>query len=557
MDWLLDGMIFLGSALMVYNIYSYVRYAKNLQKKKDWGKERNILYIPIFLLVLFLLGYLAVGIFGKPDLVISGILFGGSIFVFLIFYLLQFITARVQKNEHLEAKLIAAEETGREKNRFLSNVSHEMRTPMNGIIGLDFIALKRPDLHPETRRQLEKIGENAEYLKTLINNILDMSDIDSGKIVLKHDTFSLTDLLDEINLMLRSQCSRKGLYYSSSVKGMLNDFYVGDKGKVRQILLSILGNAIKFTPAPGDIFFETEQTDTNIYNSVLRFTVTDTGIGMEPDYIPKIFNVFSRENNSNTDTYGGIGLGLTLTKKFVELMDGDIEVTSKKGEGSTFTVTIVLGTSDRKAEPKDKNSEINIIPELDYHDDPMSQVPDTEGRCEPVSERMATEAPVSAAAAQDEPVQLELKPEPTETNEHVSDKTQTDGKRVLIAEDIDLNAEILADLLEMEDIASDRAENGQETVRMFSESPEYYYDAILMDLRMPVMDGFDASRNIRKLDRPDASTVPIIALTANASYEDRQNVIQSGMNSHLTKPIDSELLYETLGKLIRKKQETV
>lgn len=556
MDWLLDGMIFLGSALMVYNIYSYVRYAKNLQKKEDWGKERNILYVPIVLLVLFLLGYLAVGLFGKPDLVISGILFGGSIFVFLIFYLLQFITARVQKNEHLEAKLLAAEETGREKNRFLSNVSHEMRTPMNGIIGLDFIALKRPDLHPETRRQLEKIGENAEYLKTLINNILDMSDIDAGKIVLKHDTFSMTDLLEEINLMLRSQCSRKGLYYSNSVKGELNDFYAGDKGKVRQILLSILGNALKFTQAPGDIFFETEQIETNIYNSTLRFTVTDTGIGMDPEYIPKIFNVFSRENNSNTDTYGGIGLGLTLTKKFVKLMNGDIEVDSKKGEGSTFTVTIVLGTSDRKAEPKDKKTE-KSIPELDFHDDLTVQAAETEEAIEPESDRMASYVSVSAVVAQDAPVQSEMKPEPSAADKNVPDKTQTEGTRVLIAEDIDLNAEILADMLEMEDIASDRAENGQETVRMFSESPENYYDAILMDLRMPVMDGLDASRNIRRLDRPDASTVPIIALTANASYKDRQNVIQAGMNSHLTKPIDSELLYETLDKLIRSRQETV
>ncbi|MBQ4511873.1 MAG: response regulator [Anaerolineaceae bacterium] len=557
MDWLLDGMIFLGSALMVYNIYSYVRYAKNLQKKEDWGKERNILYIPIVLLVLFLLGYLAVGLFGKPDLVISGILFGGSIFVFLIFYLLQFITARVQKNEHLEAKLAAAEETGREKNRFLSNVSHEMRTPMNGIIGLDFIALKRPDLHPETRRQLVKIGENAEYLKTLINNILDMSDIDSGKIVLKQDTFSLKDLLEEINLMLRSQCSRKGLYYSYSVKGELNDFYVGDKGKVRQVLLSILGNALKFTPAPGDIFFETEQIETNIYNSTLRFTITDTGIGMDPEYIPKIFNVFSRENDSNTDTYGGIGLGLTLTKKFVKLMNGDIDVASKKGEGSTFTVTIVLGSSDRKAEPKDINAEINIIPELESGDGTAEQTAETDEAIKSVPDRMDSNAFVSAAASQDEPVPSELKSEPFEKDVNVSDRTQSEGVRVLIAEDIDLNAEILADLLEMEDIASDRAENGQESVRMFSESPENYYDAILMDLRMPVMDGVDAARNIRKLDRPDASTIPIIALTANASYDDRQNVIRAGMNSHLTKPIDSELLYETLSKLIRKKQETV
>ncbi|MBQ6481825.1 MAG: hypothetical protein IJI45_11965, partial [Anaerolineaceae bacterium] len=319
MNWLIYGMVYLGSALMVFNIYSYVQYARRLQEKKDWGKERLYLHIPIILLVLFLLGYLAVGIFGKPDLIISGILFGGSIFVFIIFQLIQFITQRVQENEHLEAELKAAEESTKTKNALLSSISHEMRTPMNAIIGLDFIARQRQDLHPETRRQLEKIDESARHLMALIDNILDMSDIDSGHIVIKQDTFSLIDLLENINVILRGQCIAKDLYYSYSVIGTLDDFYVGDQGKLRQVLLSLLDNAIKFTES-GTITFLTEQIESAGNSRTLRFIINDTGNGINPEFLPKIFDKFTQEDTTSTDRYGGIGLSLAVTKNIVELM---------------------------------------------------------------------------------------------------------------------------------------------------------------------------------------------------------------------------------------------
>ena len=560
MNWLIYAMIYLGSALMVYNIYSYVRYAGHLQEKDDWGKERNILYIPIFLLVLFLLGYLAVGFFGKPDLIISGILFGGSIFVFIVFKLLEFITARVQKNEHLEAKLIAAEESSKLKSQFLSIVSHEMRTPMNGIIGLNYLALKNPDLPAMTRRQLDKIGENADHLKALIDNILDMTDFDEGKVDLKQDTFSLISLLNDINLLIRGQCIGKGLNYSYAVVGKLDDYYVGDKGKVRQILLSLLGNAVKYTPAPGNVSFTAEQIPSDMNTRRLRFTVSDTGIGIDEDYMEKIFTAFSREHNALTDTYGGIGLSLALTKKIASLMDGTIEVSSEKNVGSTFTVTISLGKSERKAEPQEKLRQIDPAAEQkteqklseSEQEGPGSTVPDN---TEPESVQHVPDE--TAAEPETENPETENRDSVTDPSEPVPAENTQKGIRVLIAEDIDLNAEILADLLEMEDISSERAENGEIAVRMFRENPENYYDAVLMDLRMPVMDGFDAARNIRALDRSDAASIPIIALTANASHEDRQNVIEAGMDSHLTKPVDSELLFETLNRLIRRSRETV
>ena len=554
MDWLIYGMVYLGSALMVYNIYSYVQYARHLQEKKDWGKERTYLYIPIVLLVLFLLGYLAVGIFGKPDLIISGILFGGSIFVFIIFQLIQFITNRVQENEHLEAQLIAAEESSKTKNAILSSISHEMRTPMNAIIGLDFIARQRPDLHPETRLQLEKIDESARHLMALIENILDMSDIDSGHIVMKHETFSLQELLENINVILRGQCAAKDLYYSYAVIGSLDDYYVGDKGKLRQVLLSLLDNAVKFTSS-GTITFLTEQTGSSANSRTLRFIVKDTGKGIDKEFLPKLFEPFSREDTTTTGRYDGIGLSLAVTRRIVELMDGTIQAESAVGVGSTFTVTVKLGASDRKAEqkpPAEVQSAMDAVSSAELKEPEISVPEDTGEKTEDENHAASVTNPEDKAKDADSANDDHDSSFPA-TAEGGAVSESLAGKRVLIVEDIDLNAEIVADLLEMEEISSERADNGETAVKMFSSSPLNYYDAILMDLRMPVMNGLDSARNIRALNRPDAAAVPIIALTANASYDDRQNVIAAGMDGHLSKPVDPDLLFETLRKLIRDK----
>lgn len=493
MNLLIYGMVYLGSALMVYNVYSYIQYAKHLQEKKDWGKERSILYIPIFLLVMFLLGYLAVGIFGKPDIIISGILFGGSIFVCIIFYLLQFITGRVQENEKLEAKALAAEEASKSKTDFLSRVSHEMRTPMNAIIGLDTIALKNPDLQPETRDQLEKININAYHLLGLIDNVLEMNEIDSGQMALKEENFSLRKMLSSLNKIFRSGCLEKGLDYQTAVIGSLEEFYTGDETRLKQVLFNTLNNAVKFTPSPGTVTFTTEQIMNTEDKCSIRFIVSDTGIGISEEFIEKLFDPFGQEDMAMTNRYGGSGLGMTIVKNIVDKMDGQISVKSQKDSWSTFTITIPLG-----------------------------RVPQDE------------------AAASNENAAI------PENEENYS----LQGRHVLIAEDIDLNAEILIDLLDMEEVTADRAENGKICVEKFKNSPENHYDAILMDLRMPVMDGLDAARNIRALERPDAQKVPIIAVSANASETDRKNALEAGMNTHLSKPVDAEKLYETLGRLM-------
>ena len=485
-------MVFAGSALMVVNIWRYIQFTRKLQEKNKWGEERRILYIPIFLLVMFLFGYLAVGIIGKPDLIVSGILFGGSIFVFIIFMVLQRITSHVQENERLEADLKAAEESSKMKSAFLSSMSHEMRTPLNAIIGFNHLALQNPDLPPEAREQLEKTESSAKRLLEMINNILDINSIDAGGLQLKENEFSLRDMLDQVSFTTQTRCNRKGLAFESR-KGDLDDYYLGDEAALEHALLNILGNAVKYTTAPGKVTLTAEQDVSSGSERTLRFIVQDTGVGIDDDLMPHLFSFFTSGDDGSADNAGGIGLGLALSKRVAKLMHGDITVESKKGQGSTFTLTVRLRASGRKGE---------------------------------------------AAPQRDEP----------------EVPTDLAGLKVLIVDDIDLNAEIAAELLNLEGVVSDRAENGRIAVEMFSNSPPNTYDAILMDLRMPVMDGLDASRAIRALDRPDAKTVPILALTANAFEEDVRNSLQAGMNAHIPKPVDADSLFENLRRLISKRK---
>ena len=495
MKFVIYAMIYLGSALMVYNVYSYSLYAKHILEKDNWDEGRSMLTIPVALLVLFLLGYLAVGLFGKPDLVVSGILFGGSIFVFVIFLLVQRITDRIQENEHLEAELMAAEQSNRAKTSFLSSVSHEMRTPMNAIIGLDTIALKDPDLSPGTRNHLEKIGLSARYLQNLISNILDLSRIESGKMVLSVEVFSFREVLDLVDLVTEDKCAEKGLEFRKEVVGAVGEYYLGDAVKLQQVLLSLLDNAVKFTSSPGCVTFRTELAAADGDRHTLHFTVNDNGIGISEEFQPKLFESFAQEDTSTTNRYGGSGLGLSLAKSIVDMMGGKITVKSEKGTGSTFTLEVTLREVQK-------------------------------------------------------PEQDEARKESCEKEEETADAVPLKGKRVMIVDDIELNADIVANLLEMEEIETEWAENGQIALSKFSESPEGTYDAILMDLRMPVMDGFDATRAIRALLRTDAKTVPIIALTANAFEEDKKKCREAGIDFHLSKPVDADILYETLGRLI-------
>lgn len=485
--WIIYGMIYLGSVLMVYNIYCFIRFAQYIRGRESMGKENSILYIPIVLLVFFLMGYLIIGIFGKPDFIIGGVLFGGSIFVFIMHRVLYGVTQRVIDHEQREAKLMASEESNRAKTRFLASMSHEMRTPMNVILGLDRLALKNPDVSPEVRDQLMKIEVSGTYLLELINNILDLNYMESGELTAKSEEFSLNELMTRLNVIAEEVCTEKGLTYHSFVTDSVSPYYIGDEMLIEQVLLNILDNAVKFTDAPGDVTFSVDRISCQEDTDILEFTVSDTGVGIDPEFLPKVFDLFSREDASTTNRYGGSGLGLAAAKNKAELMDGKLSVSSEKNTGSVFKLSIPM----KQGVPAD-------------------DLPPAEERSEPLA-----------------------------------------GRRILVAEDIPENAEIVMDLLELQEAESEHAENGQIALDMFSRSSPYYYDAVLMDLRMPVMDGLTATRRIRELDRPDAGTVPILALTANAYESDIRQSIEAGMNVHLTKPVDADELYKALEDTIR------
>lgn len=394
------------------------------------------------------------------------------------------------KNQMLSEALEAAEEANKAKTAFLSNMSHEIRTPMNAIIGLDTLALRNESLPKETKDYLEKIGDSANHLLSLINDILDMSRIESGRMILHREEFSFREVIGQINTMVTSQCEEKGLKYECRVNGEIGDHYIGDDTKLKQILINILSNAIKFTEAPGNVSLEIERIALYGDQTTIRFVIRDTGIGMSEAFLPKIFDAFTQENNDRSNKYGSTGLGMAITKNIVDLMNGTINVTSKQGEGTEFTVTLTLKNLEEIASGQE-------------------------------------------SSAQEEKKMAELS-----------------GRIVLMAEDVEINAEIMKELLASKDAKVDHAQNGKVAVDKFAQSGEGYYDVILMDVRMPEMDGLEATRKIRSLDRTDAKRIPIIAMTANAFDEDVQRSLQAGMNARLSKPVEPEKLFQTMEELI-------
>ena len=528
------------------------------------------------------------------------------------------------KNRALSEALAVAEESSKAKTIFLSNMSHEIRTPMNAIIGLDSIALNDPEISDKTRGYLEKIGLSAKHLLNIINDILDMSRIESGNMTLQKEEFYLLGVLEQVNTIISEQCDNKGISYHCRVNSAIDDYYIGDDVKLRQILINILGNAVKFTPEGGEVSLVIERVARYQGNSTLRFVITDNGIGMDKDFIPHIFDAFSQEDSSITNRHSSTGLGMAITKRIVEMMNGKIEVESEKGKGTTFFVTVTLLDSERSlySIDSDEITGYNLSALI------VDSDPDDCAHAKELLENIGIKADTAATAAKASEIALLrlTRREPynlvlvdrriddadgmqivrnirTEVGEFVDvimtaynredireeamaagadgvlskplfprelmdeirrtmidkkkasalelPKADLNGKRVLLAEDTQINAEIMMMLLDMRGMKAELAENGRIAVDMFSSHPEGWYDAILMDMRMPEMDGLTATANIRAMDRSDAAVIPIIALTANAFDEDVQRSLQAGLNAHLSKPVDPEKLFGTLETLIR------
>lgn len=401
--------------------------------------------------------------------------------------------------EKLQESLSVSQQANRAKSIFLSNMSHEIRTPLNAILGFTYLAEENIDDRAQVYDCIQKIDTSGRHLLSLINEVLDVSRIESGRMVLHEEEFSLIELITQINTIVERQCAEKEQSFSSHIVGTMCSAYIGDEMKLKEVLINLLSNAVKYTPPNGKISFTAEQVTKYQDMCTMRFIVRDNGIGISEEYMPKLFEAFSQEAEDGSGQYGSTGLGMAITKSLVQLMNGEISVTSKKGKGSTFTVTVTL---------KD-----------------------------------AKKGVVTAARALKENNEEENAPEPVKPSGTI------DGLRVLIVEDMKINAELIKKVLGMKGVSYDWAENGQIAVDLFAKSQENYYDAILMDIRMPVMDGLESTRNIRALDRPDAKTVQIIAMSANAFAEDVQRSLQAGMNAHLSKPVDMNLLFETLGKV--------
>lgn len=530
-----------------------------------------------------------------------------------------------QQSHALSDALAAAKEANKAKTVFLSNMSHEIRTPMNAIIGLDNIAMNDPETTPKIKDYLTKIGDSAHHLLDLINDILDMSRIESGRMTLKNEEFAFSKLIENINTIFSGQCQEKGLDYQCHVNGQIDDYYIGDNMKLRQVLINILGNSVKFTPSGGAVDVVVEKIASLNDKSTLRFTIKDTGIGMSKDFLPHIFDAFSQEDGSSTNKYGSSGLGLAITKNIVEMMNGNIQVESEKGKGTVFTVTVTLMDSKMT---KDKDAEVTINPQemsvLIVDDDPVAcqhgklvlekigiaseiassgteaiemvklrharrqpynlivvdwKMPEMDGvetarqiraivgnesaiiiltayRWDDVLEEALTAGidsfipkPLFASTLMDE-LQIALKKKRAQA-ENNKQKADLKGRRILLAEDVQINAEIMVMVLESREMEVELAQNGKIAVELFESHPEGYYDAILMDMRMPEMDGLTATRTIRAMNRADSKSIPIIALTANAFDEDVQRSMQAGLNAHLSKPVEPDALYETLESLIK------
>ena len=526
------------------------------------------------------------------------------------------------QRESLSIALEEANQANKAKTAFLSNMSHEIRTPMNAIIGLDRIALNDPGISESTREHLEKIGLSAQHLLSIINDILDMSRIESGRMTVKNEEFSFAKLLAQVNTIISGQCRDKGIDYECHVKGAVDDYYIGDEMKLRQVMINILGNAVKFTPEGGSVTFVVETIARFNGKSTLRFAISDTGIGMNQDFLPRLFDAFSQEDSSRTNRYGSTGLGMAITKSIIELMNGTISVESEKHKGTTFTVTVTLIDCDHKSIDEDEN---DMLPHelcvLVIDDDPIAcehaqlvlgqvgvncekalsgaeglqmakvrharrnpydlilvdwRMPDMDGveTTRQIRAAVGSETPViiltsynwddiadeAKSAGVDTFVAKPLFAEKVldefraafrkKNAKLVRETADLKGRRILLAEDVSVNAEIMIMVLSMREMEVDHAENGRIAVEKFEEHEEGYYDAILMDMRMPEMDGLEATRRIRAMSRADAKSIPIIALTANAFDEDVQHSMQAGLNAHLSKPVEPDVLFETLEGLL-------
>ena len=405
------------------------------------------------------------------------------------------ITREHQRLEDDKTKLMQVEEASQSKTTFLSRMSHEIRTPMNGIIGMLALAEGKMQKQDPAMQYLDKANELSAHLLSLINDILDMSRIEAGKVELENKPFSLRAMGDKLYDMFAKTLDARGICYAVNFEGVTVDWLLGDELRLSQIMINFLSNAVKFTEQ-GEIVVTIRQMMLREGNVDLLLRVHDTGQGMDPNFVYRIFRPFEQESIETGKKYGGTGLGMAITDQLVHLMGGQILVESLPGKGSDFTVYLTLP----QAEADEQASVTGRAEDQNQYEDAFQDC------------------------------------------------------RILIAEDNDINAMIAVELLEGMGAKVDVAQNGQLALEAFQAKPEHYYDFILMDVQMPVLDGRAATRALRALDRSDATEIPIFALSADAFIEDERLSMESGMNGHYSKPIDFIALRRNVGAYLRRKE---
>ena len=527
-------------------------------------------------------------------------------------------------NAELRAALHEAEEANQAKSRFLSNMSHDIRTPMNAIVGMTAIGLSHIDEKARVQDCLNKIQTASSHLMSLVNDVLDMSRIDSGRITLSEEELSLADLVHDVAVIVRPQAERKKQALHIQIADVTAEELVGDSLRLRQILVNIIGNAVKYTQEGGEIQVRFSQRPGPEGRVWLDFSCQDNGMGMSQEFLGKIFLPFERVRSAATRQIEGTGLGMSIVKRLVDTMGGVIAVESQEGKGSRFTVSLPLPVSPLgNREPNLPVGRTVLVAER--RSEQVRQISDclTRAGLTPVSlstgigavtrlteaqfedhmpcalllgQELEDMSPLDLAAharqlagpdfpillaTEDDWAQLEYRATRAGVNAFVpcplfpsrllaalssltsrsagngqdSQNSEEDfsGSRVLLVEDNELNQEIAMELLGMTGVQVEAAGDGAQAVAKFQNAPEGWFDLILMDIQMPVMDGYEAARRIRQLPRPDAQSVWIVAMTANAFVEDVRLARQAGMNEHISKPVDVDRLMEILRGQLRPK----